>query len=278
TPTTVCPGENVDLTATSTNGSTIFNWYDAPTGGILLGTGSPFTTTVNTTTTFYLESESAGGCLSARTPVVVTVVPNLDVPVATATPATVCPGETVTLNGTSINGSTIFNWYDAATGGTLLATGATYTPTVNATTIFYLESENANGCLSARTPVTVTVLPNLDVPVGTATPPTVCPGETVDLTATSVNGSTIFNWYDAATGGNLLGTGSPFSTTVNSTTTFYLESESAGGCLSARTPVVVTVLPNLDVPTATSNPLTICPDESVELTATSTNGSTIFHW
>ena len=278
TPATVCPGESVSISATSANGSTIFNWYDDATAGTLLFTGNPYVTTVSATTTFYVESESANGCVSARTPVIVTVLPNLDVPVATPTPATVCPGESVSISATSANGSTIFNWYDDATAGTLLFTGNPYVTTVNATTTFYVESENGSGCVSPRTPVVVTVLPNLDVPVATPTPATVCPGESVSISATSANGSTIFNWYDDATAGTLLFTGNPYVTTVSATTTFYVESESANGCVSARTPVVVTVLPNLDVPVATPTPATVCPGESVSISATSANGSTIFNW
>ena len=277
-PVTVCPGESVSLTATSANGSTIFNWYDDLTAGTLLFTGNPYVTTVSATTTFFVESENANGCVSVRTPVVVTVLPNLDVPVATPTPATVCPNESVTLSATSVNGSTIFNWYDDPTAGTLLFTGNPFVTSVGTTTTFYVESEDANGCVSVRTPVLITVLPNLDVPVAVPTPATVCPGDPVSLAATSMNGSTIINWYDDLTAGTLLHTGNPFVTSVNTTTTFYVESESADGCTSIRTPVLVTVLPNLDVPVAVPTPLTTCPGEPVSLSATSVNGSTIFNW
>ena len=278
TPATVCPGESVSIAATSANGSTVFNWYDAATGGTLLFTGNPYVTTVSATTTFYVESETGSGCVSARTPVIVTVVPSTDVPTAIVTPATPCAGETVTMTGTSIDGSTIFHWYDAATAGNLLFTGNPYVTTVNSTTTYYLETENASGCRSVRTPVLVTVTPSTDVPTTVATPANVCPGESVSMTATSVTGATIFNWYDAVTGGTLLFTGNPYVTTVSETTTFYVESETAGGCLSLRTPVIVTVLPNPDVPVGTPTPATVCPGESVSIAAASINGSSIFHW
>ena len=115
------------------------------------------------------------------------VTPSLDVVTATPTPATVCPGESVSIAATSANGSTVFNWYDAATGGTLLFTGNPYVTTVSATTAFYVESETGSGCVDrARTPVVVTVVPNLDVPTAVSTPATVCGGETVTITGTSV--------------------------------------------------------------------------------------------
>jgi len=51
-----CGAGTVVLEATATPGSNIA-WYDAPTGGNLLGTGSPFTTPViANTTTFYVEA------------------------------------------------------------------------------------------------------------------------------------------------------------------------------------------------------------------------------
>jgi gliding motility-associated-like protein len=277
-PATICPGESVTITGTSLNGSTIFNWFNTPIGGLLLQTGNPFIATPTTTTNYYVETENTNGCQSARTPILVTVLPNLDVPIASASPATVCPNVPVTLNATSINGSTIFHWYSQQSGGAPLYTGATYTTSVPTSTTFYVESENSNGCRSIRTPVAVVVTPNLDVPTGTPNPTTVCPGDNVTMTGTSLNGSSIFNWYDDINAGTLLYTGNPYVTTVSATTIFYLETEDPNGCTSFRTPVLVSTLPNLDLPTATANPGTICPGESVSMMASSINGSTIFHW
>ena len=57
----------------------------------------------------------------------------------------------------------------------------------------------------------------------TSGPGTICEGETASLTATH-NGDNV-NWFDAAIGGNLLGTGSPFVTDpLNATTSFWAES------------------------------------------------------
>ncbi|MAP54070.1 T9SS type A sorting domain-containing protein [Altibacter sp.] len=67
-------------------------------------------------------------------------------------------------------------------------------------------------------------------PVITATdgPGTICEGETATLTATH-NGDSV-NWYDAATGGNLVGSGSPFVTPpLSSSTSFWAESINNGG-------------------------------------------------
>lgn len=56
----------------------------------------------------------------------------------------------------------------------------------------------------------------------TSGPGTICEGETASLTATH-NGDNV-NWFDAASGGNLVGTGSPFVTDpLSSTTSFWAE-------------------------------------------------------
>lgn len=51
----VCGLGTVNLTATATTGT--LRWFDVPTGGVPLGTGSPYTTPViNTTTNYYVEA------------------------------------------------------------------------------------------------------------------------------------------------------------------------------------------------------------------------------
>lgn len=53
-----CGNGTVDLTATGSTGTTL-KWYNAATGGLPIGSGSPFTTPViNTTTSYYVGAES----------------------------------------------------------------------------------------------------------------------------------------------------------------------------------------------------------------------------
>ncbi|MBK9318591.1 MAG: hypothetical protein IPM91_07020 [Bacteroidetes bacterium] len=60
----------------------------------------------------------------------------------------------------------------------------------------------------------------------------VCGQGSVTLSATSTGQGTI-NWYDVATGGTALGTGSTFTTNITGTTTFYAEEQLSGGGGSA---------------------------------------------
>jgi hypothetical protein len=74
----------------------------------------------------------------------------------------------------------------------------------------------------------------------TASDENICEGETANLTATMPGAP--YKWYDAQTGGNLLYTGTTFTTTpINNDTTFYVESNYLG-CTSPRTPVNVNVI------------------------------------
>ena len=75
---------------------------------------------------------------------------------------------------------------------------------------------------------------------------------TLSASATVDDGSTItYNWYDASTGGNLLGIGANFITpAITTTTSFYVEAR-ANGCPSDRVEVVATVnaAPSAGTPT-----------------------------
>ncbi|WP_291100987.1 MULTISPECIES: T9SS type B sorting domain-containing protein [unclassified Flavobacterium] len=66
---------------------------------------------------------------------------------------TICASSTTTLQASTTTGT--INWYDAASNGTFLGTGNSYTtPQLYTTTTYYID----NGC-TPRTPVTVTVNP-----------------------------------------------------------------------------------------------------------------------
>jgi hypothetical protein len=143
----------------------------------------------------------------------------------------VCLGSSVTLtaNG-SEEGS--FAWYDAASGGSLLAATRIYTtPSITQGTHFYVEQTLA-GETSERTDVFVVVnlIPNPAFPVDlVAQPSTICQGQTSLLSANVDTGAghRVY-WYDAPAGGNLLATssnGTSFQVSPMATTTYYAQSE-----------------------------------------------------
>ena len=88
---------------------------------------------------------------------------------------------------------------------------------------------------------------------------TICSGITATLSVTSPQQGLTYNWYDSATSGNPLFTGSSFTTPVlSANATYYAEADNTAGCSSAtRTAVTVTVLLPLDAPVVTVDSTTV---------------------
>ncbi|AYL98535.1 PKD-like domain-containing protein [Mucilaginibacter celer] len=231
----ICNGSQATLTATSAQGGTI-RWFATASGGATAFTGSPFVTPALTkTTTYYAQVTDAGGCVSSRASVTVTVLDAIPQPVVNTSP--VCAGTSVTLTATGSPDD--YEWYDQPTGGNLLITGDTYvTPELTTTTTYYVQSIT-NGCASPRTTVTITVNPLPGAP-NVNGPSAVCPGTSAVL-STPATGTV--QWYNAATGGTLLFTGNSYTTSpLFSQTTFYVQ-VSNGTCTSDRTPFTVSITP-----------------------------------
>jgi hypothetical protein len=62
TPGASCGPGPVTVSLAATGTGTVLNWYDVPSGGVAIGTGSPFTTPpISGNTTYYVSSVSGGG-------------------------------------------------------------------------------------------------------------------------------------------------------------------------------------------------------------------------
>lgn len=172
TPNSICGAGTTTLQATATGGTV--NWYDAAVGGNLLKTGNSYTTpNLTATTTYYLDA----GCPTSRTPItaIVNTIPNI---ISTNTPIYRCGNGTVTLQASADVG--IINWYTVPTGGTIEATGTSFTPNATQSTAYYAEAVN-NGCINGtRTKVDVIVY---TPPVVTDQELTLCKSSTVTLDA-----------------------------------------------------------------------------------------------
>jgi len=264
TPATRCGSGSVTISATASAG-TIW-WYDAPTAGTLLASGTSFSPNVTVTTTYYVET-TLNGCTSPRTAVVVTV--NTTPTITSTTPASRCDAGTVTLQATASSGT--LNWYAAPTGGSSLGTGTSYTtPSISLTTIYYVEA-TLGTCNSTRTPVTATI--NVTPSITSTSPSQVCDLGTVTLGATANAGT--LNWYSSASGGSVLGSGNSFTTpSISTTTTFYVEAVN-GSCTSVRVPVVATVNTTPTI-TSTTN-ATVCGQGGGTLFATASAGTVYWY-
>lgn len=149
----VCQAGTINLTATPSEGDVL--WYDALTGGNLVGMGTTFMTPVLTVTTTYYVAVSVNGCVNLpRTPVVATV---FQPPTITSVENDIiCGNGIATVRAFASEGDVY--WYDSLTSATPLFIGNEYTtPSILANTTFYVEA-SISGCIStSRTPVTVTI-------------------------------------------------------------------------------------------------------------------------
>ncbi|PSK94501.1 PKD domain-containing protein [Taibaiella chishuiensis] len=156
----------------------------------------------------------------------------------TVTPGTICISGNVTLNVTTatampnVTGVT-YKWQSSTNGTTwvdiagAVTTVPTYTTTTPISTPLYFRAvllcNGTTTILNAGATAQV-VVNNPGTPVGTGG--TRCGPGSVTLSSTTPSGATL-SWYQNATGGLPLGTGSPFTTPyIPGTTTFYVSAGS----------------------------------------------------
>lgn len=234
-PPAICPGSAVQLATTVTAGVlTNFTWMP---GNL---TGSSVSVSPATTTTYTVTGTNAIGCTAAAQ-VTVTVNALPSAPVINT--VTVCSGLSATLQVQSPVAGETYTWYAAASGGTVIATGISYTISNAAVnTTYYVEAATGNGCLSSvRTPASVIVNSNAALPA--ASDLSVCPGDNAVLQIQSPQPGFTYNWYTSATGGTLLATGTSHTLYgVATVTTIYVDAVNANSCPSAgRLPVTVSL-------------------------------------
>jgi uncharacterized delta-60 repeat protein len=271
TPGYACSISSVNISATASAGNVV--WYDAPTGGNALFTGNNFTTPILSVTTDYYAEAVDASCNSVSRSLVTASIYDT-IPVITSTlPASRCGTGPVTLAAFSNTGTV--NWYTSATGGTSVYTGNYFTtPSIAATTDYYAEAANGPCLASTRVLVTATVIPGVPPTITAVVNDSVCNQGILNLSATATSSDTI-RWFDAPVGGNLITTGNTYTTPLLNVTTAYFVEADNGVCTSTpRTQVtaVVTPLPII----ATTVPAAVCGANSVDLTATYTNG--VAHW
>ncbi|MEZ7497528.1 T9SS type B sorting domain-containing protein [Flavobacterium sp. Arc3] len=259
TPDSRCGSGTVTLQATASNG--VINWYANATGGTSLATANSYTTPILSTTTSYYVDATDGNCPSnLRTEVIATI--KSPPTISATTLGSVCNSGTATLAATASAGT--INWYNVSTGGSILATGSTFTtPSISTTTTYYAEAI-ADGCTSlSRTAITATV--NNSPTITATTASSRCGSGSVILEANPSTGNV--NWFDVAIGGSPIFTGNSFTTlALNTSTTYYAEAVS-NGCKSNRTPVTATVFP---INTITEEVI-LCQGETTTLDASIPN-------
>ena len=246
--TTICAGNAVQLTATST--ATI-NWLPV-TGLSCTQCNNPVATPGTTTT--YVATTGGGGCaISDSMTVTVLTAPTL----TAGDDTTICAGQSAQLSAVS---SGTVTWSPAAGLSCTACNNSTATPASLANYV----ATATNGTCAVTDTVVITVVA---IPTVTATNDTnICAGSSVQLNAISTGTIT----WSPATGLSCTSCNNPIATPA--TTTNYVATASTGNCTSSTT-VVVTVV---QVPTITisNNDTTICSGNAVQLNAVSSGTAT----
>lgn len=165
----------------------------------------------------------------------------------------ICPNKTTTL---SASGSGNLGWYSAASGGTYLGSGTTFsTPTLTSNTIYYVQDSTCGA--GPRTSITISLnsLPSV-VMTGTNL---ACANKTVTLGAGG--SATSYTWSTSQTGNSII-------VTPSVTTTYTVVGAAVNSCtnLAVKT-ITVNPLPTL---TVTGNN-TICAGNPTTLTVSGAN-------
>lgn len=194
--------------------------------------------------------------LSASTTLTIATITN-------TTPASRCDTGTVTLQASATAGT--INWYDVVTGGTNLGNGASFTtPSINATTIYYVETATPS-CSSSRIAVEakISMTPSI---TNTNSPATNCGPRLFTLNATPSVGTV--NWYSKI-GGSIVNTGLTYITPHVSTSTIYYAEAINNGCTNnTKIPVALLVY---SLPPVKDQQASICSPNTVPLDASVPN-------
>ncbi|WP_420259953.1 beta strand repeat-containing protein, partial [Flavobacterium sinopsychrotolerans] len=186
-PASRCDAGAVTLGAATSSGT--INWYDVASGGSSLATGTSFTMpSLSATKIYYVDATDNGCTTTSRTAVTATV--NTSPTITSTTEASRCSTGTLTLIASASSGT--INWYADPVGGSSLATGASFTtPSLSASTTYYVGATTTAGCSSvSRIAVAAVVNTASTIALTSGTQnPTVCTGTAITTTVYTFGGS-----------------------------------------------------------------------------------------
>ena len=269
---TVCPSTvsipSVTFSMVNNCGSTVLSYSGTPPTGVTwswqtssTGTASNQTGTSYTVTSsgiYYLRAFTACGGVStalATPSVTINAVPSS--PSGASASAACGPTGSTTVSATpGANGNSI-NFYTTSTGGSIIASGSSWTTTANVAATFYLATVNTStGCESGRVGVSPSVYslpatPSAPVAQGSC-------GNSILTCATTPPTGITWYWQGTDAAGTSTSNNSSLSYTATASGTYYVRaSNNTTGCWSTgSSSVAVTVNPlpiKPPVPTVQNN-------------------------
>ncbi|RYD54328.1 MAG: PKD domain-containing protein, partial [Sphingobacteriales bacterium] len=247
--TDVVQNNPVPTDSTFTNGQWLYN-YTIPADYVFNQPGT-YNIPIQITDPTTLE-----GCnQSARISLIITVIP---APVVDFTAAAVCQGNATSFAGTGTTSNAVpINTWNWTFGDNTTGTGQNTTHTYAAAGTFDVNFSvvATDGCIANITkPVLVNPNPVVAVVQDSLV---VCGASPATFTVQNPVAGVTYNWYDVATGGTPVATGSTYTIpSVLGTTVLYVEPVSGGGaCVGSRVRVIATLLADLATPVATVDSL-----------------------
>lgn len=146
------------LGATTTLSPTTGGTWTSSNVSVATVTNAGLVTSVAAGSATFTFSLTATGCSNTTAAITVNSFPSAP----TTTGAQICIGSTATLSASGAGAGSLYNWYDAGVGGTLLKTSSnnadnTYTtPVLASTTDYWVSVLSAAGCEGSRSQVTAT--------------------------------------------------------------------------------------------------------------------------
>lgn len=243
-----CPGTATSVSVASPTTGVTYNWYNAATGGTLVGTGATLNIPSAVIGTSYWVEGVANGCNSlVRSQVTLTQLPTLSQPVVTVTGQTT---NSVTFSWAAVTGAT--GYQVSVNGGTFtnVTTGTTHTVgslgalqsvSVVIKAVGTLSCQDANSSsVSGCTNYVPAVVPDSIA---------VCAGASATLTVNPVITGITYRWYTSGTGGTTISTGNSLTINPATASTAYFVEGNNGTCTSlSRQRTKIEVFPLLAVP------------------------------
>ncbi len=213
---------------------------------------------IPTGTNVVLTATSSAGCITTQTVNSPSCTcPTVNLPISGGD-KTICAGQAIPTLSVSVGNNEIAEWYDAPSGGNLLATGLSYTPSSETANngVFYVQAKNTtNNCKSnARILVKLIVNSNGATPTIVASKNPLILGETATLSISNCNGIVSWNTGESSTS---------ISVTPKATTEYSATCTASGGCIGGNGKIIIEV--NAPKITVKASPNVVCVGGSTTL-------------
>lgn len=247
----ICQNDSVTLSA---SGGTSYSW--SPSTGLSNSAISNPSASPPSTTTYTL-TVSNNGCVNTDT---ITVLVNSLPIVSAGSDATLCGGDSITLNA---SGGLMYSWSPSA--GLSDSTIANPVAVPLSTTNYIVTATDGNGCMNSDTVMITVSAPSVTVSSNTA----ICTGDSVQITATSAT-ATSYSW-GPATGLDNSAISSPMAS-PSASTTYTITATDASGCIAVDSVLIaVNALPVANAGTDVA----VCAGSGVLLSA---SGGSTYSW